>query len=364
MNTQQVTTDTQIQIERNSIDKKDSTFLTATQAECNEVTILESSIRDNKRRYAIAAGAVLAAVLLVSLGLGFGLTRNTTTATPAPEAEVNNHQAFAAHYVDNTNPCANAADNAIVCLSLVTFTQCFNGAASTTQAVAPGTECCLGLTVFAGTCSANVQAPATSAAPAPQPVKAQAVVITTAAAPIPAPEAIPTTAAAVAVVATTAAAAAPTKAAVAPSSSSAKVLISGSGDGSYYYDSAGTGCANQPSLADNLRTGGIGYTSCEPSTGYQTLLSRGDNYIVALALDEMNANKAGLCGKQVIVKHNGVVQPGNFVVWDSCPACTGGVRLDFSLGALQEIASDVCTTGIVSGISWEVTDVQVIPYVQ
>ncbi|KAJ3067783.1 hypothetical protein HDU98_009021 [Podochytrium sp. JEL0797] len=445
MQSKQVSTDTQILIERNSIDKKEteSPFLTATVADSNDVTIMESTIRDNKRRYAVAAGAVLVTILLVSFGLGFGLSSNTSTATTAPDGEISSHSAaFAAHFV-NENPCANVLDNTVVCLSLDTFTQCYGGATNPTQPVASGTECCLGEMVFAGTCTGSVpassatstsskssnsassirrrktstdssavstdtaQAPATSTAEVPQPattafefVKAEAL-LTTADVPIPAPAAIPTTAAvadipvpvpapvpttaaiadipvpvpapvpttaAVAVVVITAAARATTAAAVpnngSGSSSSAKVLISGSGDGSYYYDSAGTGCANQPSLGNDLRTGAIGYTSCEPSTGYQTLLSRGDNYMVALALDEMNANKAGLCGKQVIVKHNGVVQPGNFVVWDSCPACTGGVRLDFSLGALQAIAPDVCTTGIVSGITWEVTDVQVIPYVR
>ncbi|KAJ3067786.1 hypothetical protein HDU98_009024 [Podochytrium sp. JEL0797] len=400
MPNQQVNTDTQIQIERKSIDKKDleSPFLTATHAESNEVTIMESTIRDNKRRYAVVAGVVLATILLVSLALGFGLTRNTPTATAAPEAEINNQSAFAAHFV-NSNPCANLRDNTVVCLSLDTFTQCYGGASHPTQPVAHGTECCLGELVFAGTCSdsvpatsetttwsqssnstasidlsaviTDIQVPATTTAQVPQPTTTafQAVqdeaLLTTVNLPIPAPVPIPTTAA---VVATTAAARATTAAAVqnsnaSGSSSSAKVLITGSGAGSYYYDSAGTGCANQPSLGNDLRTGAIGYTSCEPSVGYQTLLSRGNNYMVALALDEMNANKAGLCGKQVIIKYNGVVQPGNFVVWDSCPACTGGVRLDFSLGALQAIAPDVCTTGIVPGITWEVTDVQVIPYV-
>ncbi|KAJ3067785.1 hypothetical protein HDU98_009023 [Podochytrium sp. JEL0797] len=408
MQNQQVNADMQILIERNSIDKKEteSPFLTATVADSNDVTIMESTIRDNKRRYAVAAGVVLATILLVSLALGFGLTRNTPTATAAPEAEINNHSAFAAHFV-SSNPCANLRDNTVVCLSLDTFTQCYGGATHPTQPVAHGTECCLGEIVFAGTCSDSVpatsaattsskasttsirrrktstdssavttdaaQAPTTSTAQAPQPTTTEFqamqadALLTTVNLPIPAPVPIPTTAA-VAVVATTAAARA-TTAAVVPnsngsgSSSSAKVLITGSGAGSYYYDSAGTGCANQPSLGDDLRTGAIGYTSCEPSVGYQTLLSRGNNYMVALALDEMNANKAGLCGKQVIIKYNGVVQPGNFVVWDSCPACTGGVRLDFSLGALQAIAPDVCTTGIVPGITWEVTDVQVIPYV-
>ncbi|KAJ3069543.1 hypothetical protein HDU98_007383, partial [Podochytrium sp. JEL0797] len=140
--------------------------------------------------------------------------------------------------------------------------------------------------------------------------------------------------------------------------SSANVLISGSGSGTYYYDVNNAVCPGAPLYPENQ-----GYTSCEPSTGYQTLASRNTNFIVALAVDQMNGNKANLCGKRVVVKHNGQVVPGTFVVWDSCAACTGGVKLDFSLSALQQISSDACFLGVVPGVSWEVTDEQVIPYV-
>ncbi|KAJ3058591.1 hypothetical protein HDU98_005307, partial [Podochytrium sp. JEL0797] len=267
----------------NSIDKEglESAFLTAIHAESNEAIIMESGIRDNKRRYAAVTGVVLATVLLVSLGLGFGLPGNTPTA--------NNHQAFAANDL-SSNPCANVLDNTVVCLSLDTFTQCYSGATNPTQPVAHGTECCLGEMVFAGTCNGPIpvtsattsrkasnsassirrrktstdssavatdaaQAPASSttevsqpattafqavqvevllttadvpAVPSPAPVPTTTAVVDI---PIPAPVPIPTTAA---VVATTAAARATTSPAVqnsnaSGSSSSAKVLISGSG---------------------------------------------------------------------------------------------------------------------------------------
>ncbi|KAJ3357973.1 hypothetical protein HDU83_000030 [Entophlyctis luteolus] len=143
------------------------------------------------------------------------------------------------------------------------------------------------------------------------------------------------------------------------SSSSATVLISGSGDGSFYYDVSGNSCPSAKTFAENN-----GYTSCEPSVGYETLEERGTNYIVALAKDEMDSNKAGLCGKRVQVYYNGVAVDATFYVWDSCVACEGGVRLDFSLTALMSINSNVCNLGIVSGISWQVLDEQVVPYVQ
>ncbi|KAJ3062588.1 hypothetical protein HDU98_001534, partial [Podochytrium sp. JEL0797] len=139
--------------------------------------------------------------------------------------------------------------------------------------------------------------------------------------------------------------------------SSSNVLISGSGDGTYYFDITGAGCADQPYLAETLVTVAQGYTSCEKYNG-MPLAARGDNNIVALAIDQMNGNKDTLCGKRVIVSYDGKVVPGTFVVWDSCVACTGGVRLDFSLGALLEIEPNTCHMGVVPGISWEVTDEQ------
>ncbi|KAJ3378881.1 hypothetical protein HDU84_007226 [Entophlyctis sp. JEL0112] len=142
------------------------------------------------------------------------------------------------------------------------------------------------------------------------------------------------------------------------SSSSGNVLISGSGDGTYYYDYTGKTCPNQAEYPENN-----GYTSCEPSSGYQTLASRMNNNIVALALDQVTNHKAELCGKRVIVYHNGVEVNATFVVWDSCLACTGGVRLDFSLSALSAIDADACTLGVVPGISWKVVDEQIIEYV-
>ncbi|KAJ3093362.1 hypothetical protein HK100_006650 [Physocladia obscura] len=143
------------------------------------------------------------------------------------------------------------------------------------------------------------------------------------------------------------------------STSPVTVLITGSGSGTYYYDVTGRTCNGDPPYAEDN-----GYAFCEPDSGYETLAQRDDNYIVALALDEMEANKAGLCGKQVIVSYNGNVVPGNFVVWDACQACTGGVRLDFSVTALLSINSNACELGVVPGVSWEVTTTQVIPYVQ
>ncbi|KAJ3238602.1 hypothetical protein HDU81_007522 [Chytriomyces hyalinus] len=145
----------------------------------------------------------------------------------------------------------------------------------------------------------------------------------------------------------------------ASSSSSANVLIRGSGSGTYYFDVEGRTCNGEASYNENQA-----YTSCEPSAPpYTSLANRKNNNIVALALDQMNANKANLCGKRVIVKYNGRVVDATFVVWDSCAACTGGVKLDFSVSALSAIEPAACTLGNVGGIEWEVVDEQVIPYV-
>ncbi|KAJ3112519.1 hypothetical protein HK100_002303 [Physocladia obscura] len=143
------------------------------------------------------------------------------------------------------------------------------------------------------------------------------------------------------------------------SSAVTNILITGSGVGSYYYDVTGITCNNNPPYAETN-----GYAFCEPGTGYKTLAQRGNNYIVALAVDQMNSNKAGLCGKQVIVSYNGKVVPEIFVIWDACAACSGGVRLDFSVTALLGINPNACALGLVPGITWQVTDTQIIPYVQ
>ncbi|KAJ3063028.1 hypothetical protein HDU98_001107 [Podochytrium sp. JEL0797] len=143
-----------------------------------------------------------------------------------------------------------------------------------------------------------------------------------------------------------------------PPTSSANILISGSGSGTYYYDIYNQVCPGFTHYAENQ-----GITACEPSVGYQTLAQRNNNNIVAIAVDQLSANKAGLCGKRVVVKYNGEEVEGNFVVWDACVACTGGVKIDFSLGALQKIEPNACHMGVVPGMSWEVTDEQVIPYV-
>ncbi|KAJ3076634.1 hypothetical protein HDU98_001643 [Podochytrium sp. JEL0797] len=143
-----------------------------------------------------------------------------------------------------------------------------------------------------------------------------------------------------------------------PPTSSANILISGSGSGTYYYDIYNQVCPGFTHYAENQ-----GITACEPSTGYQTLAQRNNNNIVAIAVDQLSANKAGLCGKRVVVKYNGEEVEGTFVVWDACVACTGGVKIDFSLGALEKIEPAACHMGVVPGMSWEVTDEQVIPYV-
>lgn len=140
---------------------------------------------------------------------------------------------------------------------------------------------------------------------------------------------------------------------------SANVLVRGSGSGTYFFDAEGRTCNSEAPYAEN-----DGYTFCEPSTPpFTTLANRRNNNIVALALDQMNANKTNLCGKRVIVKYNGRVVDATFVVWDACAACTGGVKLDFSVSALSAIEPSTCYLGVVPGMEWDVVDEQIIPYV-
>jgi hypothetical protein len=52
------------------------------------------------------------------------------------------------------------------------------------------------------------------------------------------------------------------------------------------------------------------------------------------------------------------------VVFDGCEACIGGSRIDFSLSALDQIDNgNACRDGLVPGISWKVTNNQIIPFI-
>jgi hypothetical protein len=44
-------------------------------------------------------------------------------------------------------------------------------------------------------------------------------------------------------------------------------------------------------------------------------------------------------------------------------ACEGDARLDFSLSAMQNVDGNICTNGLVQGITWEIQDVQVQPFI-
>ncbi|KAJ3060577.1 hypothetical protein HDU98_003476 [Podochytrium sp. JEL0797] len=346
MQTEEMNAHTQILIEKILADKDiEPSFLTptSTSPESVDINAIEvSRKRDSKKRFIVVLCILLTAVFVVSLGLAI-------TSSGSGRDNIIFDAGLAIKAAVTTVAVTSAAAIAAAPIPIP-------AAIPTTLAAATPVPA-----VIAAPPAAVAETPSAVAAPPSAVIAAPPTVIAASPAVITAPPAAAVAEPPAAVAAPAAAVAAPPIAAV--QQSNAVVLVSGSGAGSYYFDSAGTGCANQPSLADALKVSAIGYTSCEPSVGYQTLLDRGNNYMVALNVDDMNANKAGLCGKQVIIKYNGVVQPGNFVVWDSCPACAGGVRLDFSLGALQQIAPDVCTTGIVPGITWEVTDVQVIPYV-
>ena len=75
---------------------------------------------------------------------------------------------------------------------------------------------------------------------------------------------------------------------------------------------------------------------------------------------------------QVIVTVNGqqVTPPdgGSFFVWDGCEACatTRPNNIDFSLGGLGAVTNSItsaCQQGIVPGVSFQITNVQVKQFV-
>ncbi|EFJ41579.1 chitinase, lysozyme [Volvox carteri f. nagariensis] len=145
----------------------------------------------------------------------------------------------------------------------------------------------------------------------------------------------------------------------APQGGGSKVLYSGSGSGTYYYDLRTTCPQNPGGFPENN-----GYPYCasyDPSAPtYKTLAQLGSNNVIAIDRNVLSANRAGLCGKKILVFKDGVPvtapDGGSFFVWDGCEACVGGGRIDFSLSGLQRAASDACSLGVVPGISWQVVD--------
>ena len=72
----------------------------------------------------------------------------------------------------------------------------------------------------------------------------------------------------------------------------------------------------------------------------------------------------------MIKNSNGAIIPapdgGDWFVWDGCQACneqTGNQRIDFSVSGLRQISADACNLGNVKGFSWEIQNVQVLPFV-
>lgn len=142
-------------------------------------------------------------------------------------------------------------------------------------------------------------------------------------------------------------------------------LYAGSGSGTYYYD-VRTQCPQNPNGYPETD----GYATCEsfsPGPNQKTLRQGNSDNVVAIDMNVLKVNRAGLCGKKIIVTHNGapVSAPdgGDFYVWDGCAACVGGGRIDFSVSGLRNADPNACNLGVVPGVSWQVVDVQSRPFV-
>jgi len=139
-------------------------------------------------------------------------------------------------------------------------------------------------------------------------------------------------------------------------------LYQGSGWGTFYYDYTGKSCPGFPPYAENK-----GYPTCtsfDPAK-FKQLDQYGTNNIVAIDAGVLGADRAKYCGKEIVIYKNGVRVPGGpYVVFDGCDACRGGLGIDFSLTALNNIDNgNACNDGKVSGFTWQVTTNQIIPFV-
>lgn len=139
-------------------------------------------------------------------------------------------------------------------------------------------------------------------------------------------------------------------------------MASGTADGTYYYD------VRSPCPQDFLTYYPlVSPTMCEsytPEFNPQTLRQRNSNNIIAIGQLLTNPNlRPTFCGKQVIVTYKGkqVKAPdgGDFVVWDGCEACA----INFSVSGLRAVNSQACKLGVVPGVSYQITSVQVIPFI-
>jgi hypothetical protein len=145
---------------------------------------------------------------------------------------------------------------------------------------------------------------------------------------------------------------------------SGNVIYSGSGQGTYYYDIK-TPCPQDP--AGYAETNGDPLCTSNNPAFWKTIRQYGTNNIIAMDSSLIGSNRAKYCGKQVVVKRNGVCvaapDGGDFFIWDGCDACVGGVRLDFSVSGARAVDSNACIKGVIPGVSWEVTDKQVVAFV-
>ena len=143
------------------------------------------------------------------------------------------------------------------------------------------------------------------------------------------------------------------------------MLYSGTADGTYYYD-INTPCPQDGSYPE---TNGVPACASYDLSQAQTLAQLGSNNVVAIdrTLLPQGPGRAKLCGKKVLVYKDGQRVPapdgGDFFVWDGCEACEGGVRIDFSVSGLKSVDPDACNLGVVPGVTFEVVDEQVQPFV-
>jgi hypothetical protein len=132
----------------------------------------------------------------------------------------------------------------------------------------------------------------------------------------------------------------------------------------YYYDVASP-CPQDTSGYPETD----GYPTCTSwEGGAKTIRQYNTDNIVAIDNTVLTADtRAQLCGKKVLVFKDGqqVAAPdgGDFFVWDGCEACRGGGRIDFSATGARMVDGDACSLGVVPGVSFQVVDEQVLPFV-
>lgn len=150
---------------------------------------------------------------------------------------------------------------------------------------------------------------------------------------------------------------------------SGKDIYNGVGNATFYYNiNKKDKCAKKMGINEYPELNGI--PKCETyntSNKQYTLQERNTNYIIAIPNKMLNNNKKRnkYCGKELIIKVNNINLKKKMFVWDGCERCNEDGGIDLSSYIFSLISKDkYCYNGILNNIKWEITDNQILNFIE